>query len=80
VGATFGRPNEPRDMGEGLLLLPELMFRGMFCCIRLFCIRLGWICWVGEPDLATQSPMKGPPKGSFDEEELGRDDDEGIML
>ena len=80
MGATFGRPKEPRDIGEGLLLLPGFMFRGMFCWIGVLCIRLGWICWVCDPDLTTQSLMKGPPKGSFDEEEVGRDDDEGIML
>ena len=80
MGATLGRPKEPRDMGEGLLLLPGLMLRGVLCWIGLFCIIVGWLGWIGDPDLSTQSPMKGPPKGSFDEGEVDLDDGEGIML
>lgn len=67
VEKGLGRPKEPRDMGEGLLLLPGLTARGGAAV-------------TGELDFSTQSPMKGPPKGSFDDEEVGRDDDGCIML
>ena len=64
----LGRPREERDMGDGLeLLLLDTFDMADMLLWRGALLDVCWDC------LRARSPTKGPPKGSFADDEFGRE-------